>query len=113
MHENILMKWLVSGSSPRPRWRRGSEGGLIEERPCREARADPDFALPAYLQKEATPKGEEMRLLMRVLAVAALALAVVVAHHLSWYGFRWPQASAPAVARDRSQARAEPGGESP
>jgi hypothetical protein len=31
-----------------------------------------------------------MRLSTRILVLAALALAVIVLHHLSWYGFRGP-----------------------
>jgi hypothetical protein len=43
-----------------------------------------------------------MKIFMRILAVVALALAAVVAHHLSWYGFGRPQASALALARERA-----------
>jgi hypothetical protein len=80
MHENILMKWLLSG--PASMRRRPAECAL-EGRVYRRGRVDPAFALLSYLQEEGTPmnrsgRGRDFVLIVTAAAVIAATVAVLI-----------------------------------
>jgi hypothetical protein len=89
MHDNILMRWLLSDLATMPAWRRRPAACALEECVYRKGRVNPAFAISAYLHKEIPMDrsgrvGRDYVLIVTTVAMIATTLAVLAILVVRW-----------------------------